>query len=134
MEVRLYEECEDEKTISLEQHGTRFSAQGSKKHVKGGLIKFHVRKYNKDRDGCGYVEACFEECFTCEEWRRFLCELGRINCFGDPCEPYCFDELFDQDCCDDDDHGPRTVRVSVEELRKVIKGKSADDVVEIEVG
>lgn len=146
MEVEYYEECEGSTRLGIRQERTKIHVTHGEKR---GPIRLTVRSQAGD-DCCDRVETSLEVCFSCEEWMRLLCELRRVNCWPrdcDPCEEWFHDE---DECCedeprrgrdervtaildedDDDECEPRSILVSVAELRKAIKGCGADDLVEI---
>ena len=129
MKLDYYSECDGDRRVELSHANTRLRVVSGER----GVVELRVSAYAGE--ACERVDASIHVCFTCEEWERLLCELGRV-CGPDECEPWALErlvDLFDQDedCGCDDRDDERGVRVTVGEIRKAIKGLSADDVIEV---
>jgi hypothetical protein len=135
MQTTYNESC-GEKSASVRKDRTSFYVCGDRERG----VSLEIR--TAGGDDCDSVGVSLGVCFTCDEWRELLCQLGRVDCYGDCCEtygmPFDFEEWCETKCdpepepeCCEPDAGGTVIRMTVEDIRKQIKGLSASDVIEI---
>lgn len=111
MELIRYSESDNNTNLTVRQDRTRITAERSKRGVRLIIAS------QAGRNECDRVEASIELCLSCDDYDRLLCQLSRLQCGCEPCECRCEDD--------------EPILVPVSELRKAMKGCSADDLIEI---